>query len=98
MARKKYFIRGRSWCIFEPKLKERYGVVENEHILLESLNKVNLTQQDIHVVILSHLHFDHAGGILSAYHEGETKLLFPNAKFYVGAEQWQRANNPSFER
>ncbi len=81
-------------AFFEPKLKERYGVVENEHILLESLNKVNLTQQDIHAVILSHLHFDHAGGILSAYHEGETKLLFPNAKFYVGAEQWQRANNP----
>ncbi len=81
-------------AFFEPKLKERYGVVEKEHILLQSLKKENLTHQDIDVVILSHLHFDHAGGVLSAYDEGETKLLFPKAKFYVGQEQWFRANHP----
>lgn len=81
-------------AFFEPKLKERYGVVEDEHILLKSLAKVGLRDSDIDVVILSHLHFDHAGGVLSAYHDGEPRLLFPKAKFYVGREHFQRAVKP----
>lgn len=81
-------------AFFDPKLKDRYGIVENEHILLESLKKNNLTHEQIDTVILSHLHFDHAGGILSSYGDGETRLLFPNAKFYVGKEHWNRALNP----
>ena len=81
-------------AFFEPKLKDRYGIVETEHILLQSLQKVNLSHEDIDAVILSHLHFDHAGGILTPYGQGETKLLFPKAKFYVGKEHWERAINP----
>jgi len=46
-------------------------------------------------VVLSHLHFDHAGGILSAWQEGQDlQLLFPKAQFFVAKEQWQRAKNP----
>ncbi len=81
-------------AFFEQKLKDRYGVIEKEHILLKSLNQYGLTHEDIHAVILSHLHFDHAGGILSAFGEGKAKLLFPNANFYVGKEHWKRALNP----
>ena len=80
---------------FEPKLKERYGVVETEHVLLASLAEHGLDQEDIHVVVLSHLHFDHVGGLLSAWRENEApKLLFPNAQFVVGHAAWQRANEP----
>ena len=44
---------------------------------------------------LSHLHFDHAGGLLSKWQEGrESELLFPNAQYLVSAEHWQRATNP----
>ena len=47
------------------------------------------------MVVLSHLHFDHAGGLLSAWSEGEAStLLFPNARFVVGAEAWARAQAP----
>src|SRR5262245_873883 len=53
-------------AFFEPKLKERFGVVESEHVLLKSLKNIGLEHTDIHAVILSHLHFDHAGGTLSA--------------------------------
>lgn len=81
-------------AFFEPKLKDRYGIIEKEHILLQSLQQNNLTHEQIHSVILSHLHFDHAGGILSSYGDGETRLLFPNAKFYVGKEHWNRALKP----
>ncbi|APJ02592.1 MBL fold metallo-hydrolase [Silvanigrella aquatica] len=79
---------------FDPKLKDRYGIIEKEHVLLKNLDKVGLTHEHIDAVILSHLHFDHAGGILSAFGDGETRLLFPNAKFYVGHDQWKRALSP----
>ena len=49
-------------AFFEPKLRERFGVVESRHVLLDSLAEAGLTHEDIDVVVLSHLHFDHAGG------------------------------------
>jgi glyoxylase-like metal-dependent hydrolase (beta-lactamase superfamily II) len=82
-------------AFFEPALRERYGVVESRHVLLESLAAVGLTDADIDVVVLSHLHFDHAGGLLAAWEEGRPpRLLFPKAHFVVGAEHWRRALNP----
>lgn len=79
---------------FEPKLKDRYGI-EEEHQLLLSLQRLGLDEKDIHAIVLSHLHFDHAGGLLSSYQSHEnTRLLFPNAKFYVGKEHWNYAQQP----
>ncbi|MBF0314930.1 MAG: MBL fold metallo-hydrolase [Oligoflexia bacterium] len=85
----------------EPKLAERYGIAPiGEHSLLENLKKLGVDPQEIDVVILSHLHFDHAGGLLPSYsisrskeeHGGE--LLFPKAKYIVGEEAFKRAVNP----
>ncbi|MEI7035914.1 MBL fold metallo-hydrolase [Fulvimonas yonginensis] len=82
-------------AFFEPKLRERYGVVEDRHVLLESLAGAGLSHEDIDAVVLSHLHFDHAGGLLAPWAEGEPpRLLFPNAVFLVGAEHWRRAQAP----
>lgn len=82
-------------AFFEPKYKERYGVIEAQHVLLDSLREAGLTHENIDVVVLSHLHFDHAGGLLAPYEEGEAKkLLFPNATFVVSAEAFERAENP----
>jgi glyoxylase-like metal-dependent hydrolase (beta-lactamase superfamily II) len=82
-------------AFFEPKLKERYGVVEDEHVLLASLGKAGFTHEDIDAVVLSHLHFDHAGGLLAAWTQGKPPaLLFPRATFIVGRECWERALKP----
>ncbi len=82
-------------AFFEPKLRERYGVQEDRHVLLESLREAGFEHGDIDVVVLSHLHFDHAGGLLSQWQEGEApRLLFPNATFVVSAACWDRARNP----
>lgn len=84
-------------AFFEPKYKQRFGVNEDEHILLDSLKQHGLTHEDIDIVVLSHMHFDHAGGLLTQYQEGsEPELLFPNAKYLVGAANWERANKPHF--
>ncbi|WP_114241661.1 MBL fold metallo-hydrolase [Dyella sp. C9] len=82
-------------AFFEPALRERYGVVEDRHVLLDSLAAAGLGHEDIDAVVLSHLHFDHAGGLLAAWEEGQPpRLLFPNATVLVGAEHWRRALKP----
>jgi glyoxylase-like metal-dependent hydrolase (beta-lactamase superfamily II) len=82
-------------AFFEPSLRERYGVVEDRHVLLESLAEVGIQPADVNIIVLSHLHFDHAGGVLSAWQTGkQPALVFPNASYVVGAEAWQRAIQP----
>ena len=82
-------------AFFDPAMRERFGVVEDRHVLLDSLVEVGLRHEDIDAVVLSHLHFDHAGGLLAPWVEGQpATLLFPNARFLVGAEHWARARDP----
>lgn len=82
-------------AFFEPKLRERFGVVEERHVLLDSLAALGLDDASIDVVVLSHLHFDHAGGLLAAYAPGEApRLLFPRARFVVGRTAFERARTP----
>jgi glyoxylase-like metal-dependent hydrolase (beta-lactamase superfamily II) len=82
-------------AFFDPAMRERFGVVEDRHVLLDSLAEVGLRHEDIDAVVLSHLHFDHAGGLLAPWMEGRPPtLLFPKARFLVGAEHWVRARDP----
>ena len=81
----------------EPRLRERYGVEETGHLLLKSLEEIGISHEDVTEIILSHLHFDHAGGLLSAWQEGkEPDLLFPNARYYVSEEAWKHARHPHY--
>ncbi len=82
-------------AFFEPKLRERYGVVEDRHVLVDSLAAAGFKPEDVDIVVLSHLHFDHAGGLLAPWSEGEApQLLFPNATYVVGRRHYERALEP----
>ncbi|MCB0348132.1 MAG: MBL fold metallo-hydrolase [Bdellovibrionales bacterium] len=85
-------------AFFEPKLADRYGVqTPSTHRLQQELEAIGVPHDTIDYVILSHLHFDHAGGLFPAYQEhikDKKKLLFPKAKYIVGIKAWERAESP----
>lgn len=82
-------------AFFEPKMRDRFGVQEERHVLLESLAERGVAPEDIDVIVLSHLHFDHAGGLLTAWKEGEApQLVFPKASYVVSQRAWERAKSP----
>ena len=76
-------------------MRERFGVQEEQHVLLESLANIGLSPEDIDIIILSHLHFDHAGGLLSTWSaDQDYTLAFPKARFVVGERALARARQP----
>lgn len=85
-------------AFFSPELAERYGVEEpSSHKLLENLKHLNFDPKEIDFVVLSHLHFDHAGGLFPSYAEmqkGNTELIFPNATYITSKKAFERALTP----
>jgi glyoxylase-like metal-dependent hydrolase (beta-lactamase superfamily II) len=76
------------------KFAELYNIDANGPSLDNSLKAHGLTPDDIHHVILTHLHFDHAGG---ATVEKDHKLVptFPKAKYYVQRANLETASQPN---
>ena len=66
-----------------------YGVDRDETVF-RGLAEVGLTPEDIHLVINTHLHFDHAGRNVTALGEP----TFPNARYVVQAQELHDARHP----
>jgi len=82
-------------AFFDPKYRDRFGVEGETNRLVESLSERGLSPDDIDVVVCSHLHFDHVGGLISDWSEtAEPALVFKNATYVVGEHAWQRAEQP----
>lgn len=76
------------------KFKRIYNVNQNENSLSVSLNKNNITHEQITDVILTHLHFDHTGGSTREL-GSKWEPTFPNAKYHVQKKHYDWALNPS---
>ena len=66
--------------------------------LVNGLRQLGLMPQDVTHVVLSHLHFDHLGGVIDKSTIGEIRPIFPNARFYIQEREWELALAPTDER
>lgn len=62
--------------------------------LIAELAEAGITRESVTDVVLTHLHFDHAGGV---FRQGEQGLepVFPNARHWVQKRHWNWAHDPS---
>ncbi|AMQ21492.1 YtnP family quorum-quenching lactonase [Geobacillus sp. JS12] len=75
------------------KQKRNFGVTE-ESAIDESLAKLGLTRRDIDIVIMTHLHFDHACG-LTVWEDGRLVPAFPRAAIITSDVEWEEMRNPN---
>jgi glyoxylase-like metal-dependent hydrolase (beta-lactamase superfamily II) len=81
------------------KFRAIYGI-ENEALpglpgadrLQAAIHALGFATGDVEVVIDTHLHFDHAGGNTYRTPEGEVRLSFPRARYFVQAGEWEYAH------
>lgn len=76
------------------KFTEMYNIEKDGPSLLNSLRHHELGPEDINAVILTHLHFDHAGGGTTEKN-GQLVPQFPNAKYYLQRKNLETAQNPN---
>jgi glyoxylase-like metal-dependent hydrolase (beta-lactamase superfamily II) len=67
-----------------------FGENTSCEVLLDHLHKFDLTNLDITDIFLSHLHYDHMGGLAERC-DGFWELTFPDAKLWVSKEAWEEA-------
>lgn len=78
------------------------GTQQAEHLAIDhetasldaSLADVGVAPSDVTDVILTHLHFDHAGGATRRTGDGPVPT-FPNATYHVQASHWDEAVDPN---
>lgn len=82
---------GHKWS---EKQQEMYNLTYHRYTLTDSLKNAGLTTNDITDVILTHLHFDHAGG--ATKNDGSEIIpTFSNAQYYIQKKNYEWALNPN---
>jgi glyoxylase-like metal-dependent hydrolase (beta-lactamase superfamily II) len=66
--------------------------------LVGGLRRLGLSLDSVTHVILSHLHFDHVGGVIDKSPAGEIRSIFSKAHFYIQKQEWDLALAPTDER
>lgn len=67
-----------------------FGEDTGSKIIRENLEVHNLTEFDITDIFLSHLHYDHIGGLANK-ENGYWELTFPEAKVWASIKDWELA-------
>src|SRR5207253_8561986 len=84
---------------FDAKMRAIFGL--SEYSIVDSLSEAGVDPESFRDVIVSHLHFDHAGGLTRRARDGEiadwsagelvVKRTFPNARIHVQQREWDDA-------
>ncbi|TAL70754.1 MAG: MBL fold metallo-hydrolase [Bacteroidetes bacterium] len=79
---------------FNDKFAQIYNIDRDNSSIEKALERFDITYNDITDVILTHLHFDHAGGA-TTFRNGKLVPTFPNARYYVQKSHLKWAIHPS---
>ncbi|MCH2202360.1 MAG: MBL fold metallo-hydrolase [Fuerstiella sp.] len=74
-----------------PEKIRRRNCMEDGAPLLQNLNNVGVSADDLDWVILTHLHFDHAGGATTVDDSGNLQPVFRRARHFVQQFEWDDA-------
>ncbi|MEO8475239.1 MAG: MBL fold metallo-hydrolase [Chryseolinea sp.] len=72
----------------------RHYYLNGDDSLSKSLHRLNVGEDDITDMFLTHLHFDHCGGGVREM-GGKSELTFPNAKYWSNEDHWNWATKPN---
>ena len=78
---------------FDAKFRDIYDV-RHPPTLPASLENVGIKPEDVHIVINTHLHFDHCGWNTRRL-GGKTVPTFPHARYLIQRGEWESALDPS---
>lgn len=59
-------------------------------ILHENIKKAGFDPDDVDYVLMSHLHYDHSGGMVH-HLDGKMELSFPHATYVIQRQEWEYA-------
>ena len=79
---------------FTDKQKDIFRLDNSKSDLMSSLRTHGIHPADVTDVVLTHLHFDHAGGS-TRIEQGKLVPSFPKARHFVQREHWNLSQHPS---
>lgn len=82
---------GTKW---DDKYRAIYKIQSGDRDLIDTLHSRGIEPNNITDVLLTHLHFDHAGGA-TVMENGDLLPTFPKATYYVQESNWKWANEPT---
>ncbi len=77
------------------KLTKIYNIDHSKNDLPSSLRKSGIVPEQVTDVLITHLHFDHAGGATFYDTQDQLQLTFPNAMHHIQKNHWKWALNPT---
>jgi glyoxylase-like metal-dependent hydrolase (beta-lactamase superfamily II) len=75
------------------KMKRNLGVTAESRVE-DNLSELGLTPKDIDIILMTHLHNDHAAG-LTKWENDQLVSVFPNAIIYTSQIEWDEMRNPN---
>ncbi len=77
---------------------DRYAVEYDPEAIPNALKSAGLAPEDVTDIVITHLHFDHNGGLTYWFDEpgGPTRLHYPTARHWIHRGHWEYANRPHY--